>query len=76
MTGLGALLGPTPPVVAPARRPVVTVRGEPMDTTAALLLRVLPMGQLGWPALSVPTGSTTACRSACRSWDARTKPKS
>lgn len=58
MAGVDALLAPATPVAAPPRdASAVLVSGESRDVRAALLSCVLPISQLGWPALSVPIGS-------------------
>jgi aspartyl-tRNA(Asn)/glutamyl-tRNA(Gln) amidotransferase subunit A len=58
MAGVDALLAPATPVTAPPRdASAVVVGGDSRDATAALLSCVLPISQLGWPALSVPIGS-------------------
>jgi aspartyl-tRNA(Asn)/glutamyl-tRNA(Gln) amidotransferase subunit A len=58
MAGVDALLAPATPVTAPPRdASAVVVRGRSRDITGALLSCVLPISQLGWPALSVPIGS-------------------
>jgi aspartyl-tRNA(Asn)/glutamyl-tRNA(Gln) amidotransferase subunit A len=58
MTGVDALLAPATPVAAPPRdASTVLVGGESRDVRAALLSCVLPISQLGWPALSVPIGT-------------------
>jgi aspartyl-tRNA(Asn)/glutamyl-tRNA(Gln) amidotransferase subunit A len=58
MAGVDAFLAPATPVTAPPRdASAVVVRGQSRDLTAALLSCVLPISQLGWPALSVPIGS-------------------
>jgi aspartyl-tRNA(Asn)/glutamyl-tRNA(Gln) amidotransferase subunit A len=58
MAGVDALLAPATPVAAPPRdASTVVVGGQSKDVTAALLSCVLPISQLGWPALSVPLGS-------------------
>jgi aspartyl-tRNA(Asn)/glutamyl-tRNA(Gln) amidotransferase subunit A len=58
MARVDALLAPATPVPAPPRAAAaVAVRGQSIDLTAALLSCVLPISQLGWPALSVPIGS-------------------
>jgi aspartyl-tRNA(Asn)/glutamyl-tRNA(Gln) amidotransferase subunit A len=58
MAGVDALLAPATPVAAPPRdASAVLVGGKSRDATAALLSCVLPISQLGWPALSVSIGS-------------------
>jgi aspartyl-tRNA(Asn)/glutamyl-tRNA(Gln) amidotransferase subunit A len=58
MAGVDALLAPATPVTAPPRdASAVVVGGDSRDVRAALLSCVLPISQLGWPALSVPIGS-------------------
>jgi aspartyl-tRNA(Asn)/glutamyl-tRNA(Gln) amidotransferase subunit A len=58
MAGLDALLAPATPVPAPSREVSAVVIGDQSTgLTAALLSCVLPISQLGWPALSVPIGS-------------------
>jgi aspartyl-tRNA(Asn)/glutamyl-tRNA(Gln) amidotransferase subunit A len=58
MAGVDALLAPTTPVAAPRRdASTVLLGGEAQNMTLALLACVLPISQLGWPALSVPTGT-------------------
>jgi aspartyl-tRNA(Asn)/glutamyl-tRNA(Gln) amidotransferase subunit A len=58
MAGADALLAPATPLAAPPRdASAVVVRGKSIDPTAALLSCVLPISQLGWPAVSVPIGS-------------------
>ena len=57
MDGVDALLAPSTAVVAPPRDATeVLVGGAPQGLRPALLSCVLPLSQLGWPALSVPTG--------------------
>jgi aspartyl-tRNA(Asn)/glutamyl-tRNA(Gln) amidotransferase subunit A len=58
IAGVDALLAPATPVAAPPRdASAVLVGGASRDVRAALLSCVLPISQLGWPAISVPIGS-------------------
>lgn len=62
MAGIDVLLAPATPLVAPARdaATVLVGGGETEDLRTALLSCVLPISQLGWPALSVPIGTDDA----------------
>ena len=58
MADVDALLAPATPVAAPAHTDsTVRLGDEDKDLTLALLACVLPISQLGWPALSVPIGA-------------------
>ena len=53
-----AFFAPTTPVTAPRRdASQVPIDGEPTDLRTTLLSCVLPISQLGWPAISVPIGT-------------------